>query len=43
MRGCKAKTRGCYESEVQKRKTTAEILQGLIFEEQANIHKSSKN
>ena len=33
----------CYESEVQERQTIAEILQGLIFMEQANIHKSCKN
>ena len=42
-RGCKEVTRPCYESEVQGRQTIAEILQGFIFAEQANIHKSCGN
>ena len=37
------KRRACHEFEVQKRQTLAETLPGLVFEEQANIHKSCKN
>ena len=43
MRGCKEKTSACYDFEVQKRQAIAEILQGLIFAEQADIPKSCKN